>query len=439
MRNIDQKYLSISFTCKDLCTRCGTCIGVCPEGALTLDDNFYPTIDPNKCTECSLCAKACPGGSVSYKDLTEITFSHRNDSITFDGHVLKTYVGYASDSRLRGGGSGGGIVTALLWDLLKNSDVDGCIVTRMNKNKPWLGEYFVARTYEDLLISQGSRYLIIPVNSIFKEIRKLPGKYAFVSLPCQVHGYRLAAQENPFLKEKIHIVIGLFCGGSLEPYIVPELLKTKGLSPNDIQDFQFRGGKWPGKIRAILKSGKIVNLHYSNYKDGAYNYFVGLYMPRRCQTCIDGSNEFADISVSDAWTKKEDGEYKFEAQSKILIRTSKGLQIFYNALNHGSIIAQDISSDPSYKTQKIQTKRKGINALLRVGRLRKKGKLVPIYDRLTPKATTKEKIIERLISAILLFGKYKYFRYPLIAFLTSKYAIPLIKIRLYMKNKKYQK
>jgi coenzyme F420 hydrogenase subunit beta len=439
MKNIDRKYLSIAFTNKDLCTRGGTCIGVCPEDALSLDENFYPKLDSDKCTECGICAKTCPGAKVNYKDLTQITFGYDTDSNSFDGHVLQTYVGYAADERLRGGGAGGGVITALLWNLMKQGVVDGCIVTRMNKKKPWIGEYFIARSYDELLESQGSRYMIIPVNSVFQNIRRLPGKYAYAPLPCQVHGFRLAAEENPDLKEKIYAAIGLFCGGSLEPFVVTELLRTKGLSPQDIKDFQFRGGEWPGKMRAILKSDEIVDLHYSNYKDGAYNYLIGLYMPKRCQTCLDGSGEFADLAISDAWTKDKEGKYKFNAHSKILIRTAKGLQIFNNACKNGIIIAQDVTKDPSYRTHKIQTKRKGINAPLRVARLLKKGKAAPIYDRPVPTATYKAKLLERIISFLLFCGKYKYFRFPLIKFLTSKYAIPLIKLRLYLKRRKYQK
>ncbi len=57
-----------------------------------------------------------------------------------------------------------------------------------------------------------------------------------------------------------------------------------------------------------------------------------LYSPFRCQTCIDGSSEFSDISVSDAWTRDETGKYIFQSQSKLLVRTQKGLNILNNAL-----------------------------------------------------------------------------------------------------------
>ena len=218
MKSIDKKLLSIAFTNKDLCARCGTCIGICPESALFMDNELYPTVDIKKCTECGLCEQTCPGGHVNFGELNKIVFGNSYDSTGFDGHVINTYVGYSKDQRLRSGGAGGGVVTSLMWDLMKNGEIDGCIVTRMDPKNPWIGKSFIARNFEDLLDSQGSRYMIIPVNSIFQELKSLSGHYAYAALPCQIHGFRLAAEKDPLLKKKIRIVIGLFCGGSLEPY-----------------------------------------------------------------------------------------------------------------------------------------------------------------------------------------------------------------------------
>lgn len=348
-------------------------------------------------------------------------------------------MGYADDLNIRAAGSGGGVATAILWDLLRYEEVDGCVVTRMNPKNPWIGDTFIARTCDELLTSQGSKYMIIPVNVALSEIRAMKGRYAYAALPCQVHGFRLATEQIPELKQKIPVVIGLFCGGSLEPYIISELLKTKGLVTEDIKAFQFRGGEWPGKIRAVLKNGEIINMHHSNYKDGGYNYFIAIYMPKRCQTCIDGSNELADLSVSDAWTRDESGDYKFKAHSKILVRTDKGLEVINKASHHGTLITKDVSTDPSYRTHRIQTKRKGIIAPLRIARLKRKGEQVPIYDRQTPPATWKEVITERIVSLILWFSCFKNFRYLLIKFLTSKYAVPLIYFLLLVKKRKYRR
>ena len=361
-------------------------------------------------------------------------------SAGYDGTVLNTYVGYSNSIQMRQTGSSGGVATTLMWYLLDSKEVDGCIVSRMNPEKPWMAEPFIAKSFEDLILSQGSRYTIIPLNSIFSFIRNLPGKYAYVALPCQVHGFRKAAATDKILKKKIHSVIGLQCGGALEPYLISEMLQAKKIKPQDIADFQFRGGEWPGKIRAILKAGhKAVDLHYSNYKDGGYNYFIGMYMPKRCQTCVDGSNELSDISVSDVWTKDTSGNYKFKSHSRIIIRTSLGEKILKKAMRLGYLTALDVSSDPNYRTHKQQTKRKGIIAPIRIERLKKKGLQVPNYDRPAYPSTAKERLTEQFITSILDLCRYKGFRYPILKLLTSKYAIPIIKIRLFLKRQKYRK
>lgn len=439
MRN-DLNLLSAAFTDHCLCTRCGTCIGVCPQSALSCDNDLFPRVDPSKCNLCGKCRQSCPGAEVSFRKLSPETQRNLSFSTGFDGVVLNTYVGYSNALPMRQNGSSGGVGTALMWSLLDSGEVDGCIVTRMDPSKPWIGQPFVAKSFEELIKSQGSRYTIIPLNTIFQSIVRLPGKYAYVGLPCQVHGFRKAAAIDPILRKKIHSVIGLQCGGALEPCLITEMLQTKKIKPEAIADFQFRGGEWPGKIRAIPKDGsKPVDLHYSNYKDGGYNYFIGMYMPKRCQTCIDGSNELSDLSVSDVWTKDASGNYKFKAHSRIIVRTRLGERIFEKAIRLGYLSATDVSGDPSYRTHKQQTKRKGIIAPTRIERLGKNDVVVPKYDRPTNPSTAKERLAERLVTATLDLCRFKGLRYPILKLLTSRSAIPLIRVRLFLKRRKYRK
>ena len=440
MQHVDTTVLSVAFREKSLCCRSSTCVGICPESAISLnEDDYYPVLDESKCTGCGLCGDVCPGGTVEYKKLNRLTFGDDHDPQTFDGRIAQTFVTHAADVPTRSGGAGGGVVTALLSDLLEHGDVDGCVVTRMRQDKPWLGEPFIAHDCDELCSSQGSRYTVIPLNAILREIRDTPGSYAMAALPCQVHGLRQAFEKDTVLNERVTTVVGLFCGGALEPYVVPELLQTKGITPDQISDFEFRGGEWPGKMRAVMADGEIRDLHYSNYKDGAYNYFTGLYMPPRCQVCMDGSCEFSDLSVSDTWTRDKQGNYKFAGHSRILARTQRGVEVVQTAIQRGSLIAKDVSGDSNYQTHQLQTKRKRLNAPLRAARWRRKGIPVPRYDRPVPQATIRENLSERTVSSLLWLGKHKSFRYPLIKFLTSGSARPLIDLRMWLKKRKYQK
>ena len=48
------------------CDQCGTCISVCPSGALMLND--YPIVDHNTCTNCANCVKVCPFGALGVEN-----------------------------------------------------------------------------------------------------------------------------------------------------------------------------------------------------------------------------------------------------------------------------------------------------------------------------------------------------------------------------------
>ncbi len=436
----DQPFLSVAFTAPELCARCGSCAGVCPSNAIAVGEKFYPELNVGNCVACGLCGDVCPGGEVQYADLAEQVFGEPFTDRGFDGWVENTYVGFSTEERIKKGGAGGGVVTGLLYHLLKTGQVDGCLVTRMNHTTPWLGEPFIATSFEELRESQGSRYSIIPVNSLWSQLRERPGRFAAAILPCQVHAFRKLQKYDPELAAKITTVIGLFCGGSLEPDLSSEMLLVRGIKRSDITNFKFRGGDWPGQMQAVLRDGRVRPLHYSNYKDGAYNYFTSLYMPERCQTCLDGSSEFADISVSDAWTRDENGDYKFKEHSRILVRTQVGDELIESATAAGDLVIHDVTTDPSYKTHKMQTRRKGSLVPIRVDRWRRAGRKVPVYDRAIPDdVTVKERITERLSSAMLRAGKFKPFRIVFMGFLTSMLAVPLIKVRLYLKKRKYQR
>ncbi len=436
---VDPEKLSVAFREPSLCARSGTCVGVCPTGALTIGEDYYPRIDENRCTECGLCRKVCPGEDVSFERLNRLSFGDDDLAEGFDGRVEEVHVGYAANDDMRHGGAGGGVVTALLHDLLRHGDVDGCIVTRMNPDKPWLGEPFIARSEEDLRHSQGSRYTVIPFNAILRTVLASNERFALAALPCHLHGLRFALQEVPELRQRLPWIVGLFCGGALETFVVPELLETKGIGREEIRDFQFRGGDWPGKMRAIMKDGAIRDLHYSNYKDGAYNYFIGLYLPNRCQTCIDGSGLFSDISISDAWTRDRDGSYKFAYHSRILVRNARGKALLEQALARGTLKGQNLGNDKAYQTHRQQTTRKGLNAPLRLARRQRAGIPVPRYGVPTPAASVRERFTERVVSSLLWMGRHRAIRYPLIRFLTSRSALPLIRLRLWLKQRKYRK
>ncbi|MFH1455050.1 MAG: 4Fe-4S binding protein [bacterium] len=49
---------------KQLCMQCQTCVGVCPQQALSfVDDEII--VDENKCVGCGMCASICPAKALT--------------------------------------------------------------------------------------------------------------------------------------------------------------------------------------------------------------------------------------------------------------------------------------------------------------------------------------------------------------------------------------
>ena len=44
---------------KNKCIGCGTCVAICPVGAISMGAEHYE-IDANACTDCGTCAAQCP-------------------------------------------------------------------------------------------------------------------------------------------------------------------------------------------------------------------------------------------------------------------------------------------------------------------------------------------------------------------------------------------
>lgn len=53
----------MAHTINDECITCGTCVDVCPEGAISEGDDLY-VIDSQKCTDCETCVEECPVSAI---------------------------------------------------------------------------------------------------------------------------------------------------------------------------------------------------------------------------------------------------------------------------------------------------------------------------------------------------------------------------------------
>ena len=50
---------------QEICIGCGACVGVCPVGAITLNDEGKALVDADMCIDCGACVGVCPVGAIT--------------------------------------------------------------------------------------------------------------------------------------------------------------------------------------------------------------------------------------------------------------------------------------------------------------------------------------------------------------------------------------
>jgi len=314
---------------EDLCTGCGTCAGLCPQNIIKMEidqkKGIYVPIIKGECNECMTCIKACPGIGVDFKELNMMIFGRQPKDLLI-GNYKDCYIGYSSNEKLRYNSSSGGMVTQILLYLLKEGLIDGALVTRMNPKRPFEPEPFIARTPKEIIESKGSKYCPVPTNICLQEIIKTPGKYAIVGLPCHIHGIRKAEKINKKLRKRIKYHLGIVCNHTPTFKATEFLLEKLNIKKEEIKNISYRGEGWPGNLKIETKSGTILLL--PEYWGSGFGQ---LFIPERCEFCVDHMAELSDMSFADPWLS----EFKNEKKGKTLIITRKNSNILKEMDNKG--------------------------------------------------------------------------------------------------------
>ena len=371
----------------NLCTGCGTCIGLCPTNAITLKISeaqgiYYPEIDDKKCTECNLCLKICAGHSVH---LNEGSYSI-SKKIKIDkmiGGYHSCFIGHSNDEKIRKASTSGGIITQILDHALTNGFIDGAIVVRMKKDDPLVPDPFIAKSNEDILSAAKSKYCPVPMNVALREIKHHDGRYAVVGLPCHIHGIRLAENELEWMRNKIVLRIGLFCSHTVNFWGTDFILKQYGINKNKIKEISYRGKGWPGKFSVAFHNSKVRDFPFIRDWYGYWNAFSSYFFtPIRCLSCPDQSNELSDISIGDAWLPELRNKTKGEAV--IVSRSNLSDQLLSEMKNKNSISIRKIPVEKVKESQEISLNMKKENLAGRLNILYSIGLKTPKITPLLP-------------------------------------------------------
>ena len=109
---------------------------------------------------------------------------------------------------------------------------------------PPRGGVLLAKTVDDLLDAQKSKYLPIPLLSALSQLKTIEGPVAIVGLPCHIHGLNNLLSLYPNLGSKIFIKIGLVCD-RVQVNAVVDFFGLKAAARN-MDHFTFRDKQRPG-------------------------------------------------------------------------------------------------------------------------------------------------------------------------------------------------
>ena len=283
----------------NLCTACGTCIGVCPKGSLEFDVDMEEPVLTGDCNGCGICYAACPGADIPLPQLDRFLFSRER---RVDSELLGIFTnlrkGYATDSSIRKNATSGGCTTALLVYALEKGLIDGAIVAGTDPKCPWRPTPILATTKAEVLAASQSKYALVPNNILLQEVeRRNLNKVCVVGLPCHIEGIRkmqMSGKSNK-LASRIKYTIGLLCAMNRSYKATEHVIKSTTNKPlNSIAKYEYRGG--PESQDCVI-----------TFRDGSTEIVPKTIIletmdiiPRdRCKECWDFSSELADISVGD--------------------------------------------------------------------------------------------------------------------------------------------
>lgn len=360
----------------DLCTGCGVCVGVCPKGALEIDPtrDARPMVREALCVECGLCWNICPGKGIAFRSFVSGQETEGAKHHPEVGPFRSIRSGFACDDDLRSRAASGGVATALAAYMLETGQADAAVVVRPDAAEPFRFKAGIARSRAELLSAQQSKYVMAPFDRVAAEILKGEGRYVVTGTPCQLAGIAALCEARPRLRERIGLMVGLFCGYVLEEAAVDCLCRRCSARREDVAEFHgWRAFENPGFFAFTTKAGKRHRLPLGESYDAVMARFARL----RCHLCPDGMARCADVALGDLSTM-----IKGLSKNVILSRTRRGEEVLEDARKRGYIRTEDLEADRALEEGVIAFMRRAKvrMPLALISERRRAGRPVPDYD-----------------------------------------------------------
>lgn len=297
----------------DLCVSCGTCSKACNLGAISVSFNkglFTPSVDETRCSSCGNCLKSCPSYKIDVqKTYGELDFSRKDE---------ECYVAYSKDGVLRHQSTSGGVVSTMVYELLKRGIYEKAYTLDYEFFDGNRAVLHAITNPDDVFKSQKSKYIPASVEEVVEDIDNQGiSKSIVVGTPCQILAIKRYLANKKKENEDI-LFIGLFCDKTLN-YNIYRYYDLK-YGKSDVFHFRDKDGNgWPGDTM-LRVDGKQTII------DKSIRMSLKPYLQlNRCRYCFDKLNQLADISCGDCYIP---GQESTEGKSSVVIRTDRGRKAF---------------------------------------------------------------------------------------------------------------
>ena len=258
----------------NLCSRCLTCAAICPGGITVVENKVdFPDFE-TKCLDCGACVRVCP------------RFVYEPKS------GLGSYVDFIAGRSKRFAGQDGAMVTELIVSAIEMEMIDRGLFT--GRDEKWATEIFHVREPEQLAITTlgGTKYTFADVLPELKKAVMFTKKgVGVVGTPCIVSGVRKLQQEFPIFKERIKLVVGLFCTENFHYSDISKFLREKGVDFDKL----IKTDITKGKFIATMSDGEKVKFKVKEVEE---------IVASGCNVCTDFTAVESDASVGSVGSEK---------------------------------------------------------------------------------------------------------------------------------------
>lgn len=354
------------------CIGCGACAFV-SKGELEMKLSEWGTYVPvaaigGKRGEPANFSSLCPFGEEAPNEdqLAAEIFPHAPNVHEAIGRWRQVYVGHVETGDFRMQGSSGGFTSWLLATALASGEIDAVIHVgpqQPTDDAPVFFRYEVSRENSDVRHRSKSRYYPIEFSQALAQLRSVPGRYAFVGIPCFIKAIRLLMRQDPIVRERISLTIGLVCGHLKSAAMTKSFARQARVDPNDVTAVNFRLKQPQHRasrytVDLQLKNGSHAVRDWSRMLDGDWG--MGFFQYSACDYCDDVLAETADVSSGDAWVEPYTSDGR--GTNVIVVRSPVVEKLVQQGIDNGELKFTAVDAEFAARTQTagLRQRRQGL-------------------------------------------------------------------------------